>query len=42
MSSKFPFNHETLQKVFNTYRKKLPSVAVDFRSIETKTFESLN
>lgn len=35
-------NHETLQKVFNAYRKKLPSVAVDFGKTEIKHFESPN
>jgi hypothetical protein len=35
-------NHETLQKVFNAYRKKLPSLAVDFKTTENKHFESLN
>lgn len=35
-------NHKTLQKVFNAYRKKLPSVAVDFGNSETKIFESTN
>lgn len=35
-------NHETLQKVFNAYRKKLPAVALDFRNTEIKYFESLN
>ena len=35
-------NHETLQKVFNAYRKKLPSAAVDFKTTENKHFESLN
>jgi len=33
-------NHKTLQKVFNIYRKNLPSVAVDFGNTEPKIFES--
>jgi hypothetical protein len=33
-------NHKTLQKVFNTYREKLPSVTVDFGNTEPKIFES--
>lgn len=33
-------NHKALQKVFNAYREKLPSVAVDFGNTEPKIFES--
>lgn len=35
-------NHKSLQKVFNTYRKKLPSVAVDFGKTKRRVFESVN
>jgi hypothetical protein len=35
-------NHETLQRVFNVYRKKLPALELDFRNTKIKYFESLN
>ena len=34
-------NHKTLQNVFNSYRKKLPSVSVDFGNHGSKSFESI-